>query len=168
MLKKGHKISKALTMAQLLGWSWEGATFKCLSRAHWNVFKGRTKPRMFKKKQYTKKGRTVRRHPQKREIIAPTCLNCYLAGVLRTCQPQLVLQSNNARRKSNTGLILQNIGSHPLITSNGMGRRRWPRTVATLHTEGCPNVPATNPLCSPRNRRGRELWWAAQVPQPEK
>ena len=34
MLKKGHKISKALTITQLFGWIWEGAMFKCLRRAY--------------------------------------------------------------------------------------------------------------------------------------
>ena len=58
MLKKGHKISKALTMAQLFGWSWEGAMFKCSRRAHWKAIKGRTRLKTSNRHLYMKnKGR---------------------------------------------------------------------------------------------------------------
>lgn len=41
MLKNEHKISKSLTIAQLLGW--EGTKFKRLGKAHWKSFKGRVR-----------------------------------------------------------------------------------------------------------------------------
>ena len=55
MLKKGHKISKALTMAQLFGWSWKEVMFKFSRRAHWKVFKGRTRPLTSNRHHYIKK-----------------------------------------------------------------------------------------------------------------
>ena len=55
MLKKGHKISKALTIAILFGWSLAEAIFKCSSRAHWKAVKGRMRPKTSNKHLYMKK-----------------------------------------------------------------------------------------------------------------
>lgn len=55
MLKKGHRTTKAPTMAQLLGWSWEEAMFKCSSIAHWNAVKGRTRPKTSNRHMHIKK-----------------------------------------------------------------------------------------------------------------
>ena len=55
MLKKGHKIPKTLTMAQLFEWTLEGATFKCSRRAHWKTAKGRMRPKISNRHQYIKK-----------------------------------------------------------------------------------------------------------------
>jgi len=55
MLKKGHKISKALTIAILFGWSLAEAIFKCSSRTHWKAVKGRMRPKTSNKHLYMKK-----------------------------------------------------------------------------------------------------------------
>ena len=55
MLKKGHKISKLFTISQMFAWSWEEATFKCSSRAHWKKVKGRMRPKTSNRHLYIKK-----------------------------------------------------------------------------------------------------------------
>ena len=72
---------------------------------------------------HKKEGRTTRRCHQEREVITPASLDDYLARVFMACQLHLATKSNDARRKGERKLILQNVVPHLLIASNGRWRQ---------------------------------------------
>ena len=160
MLKKWHRISKAFTIAQLFGWSWEKATFKHSSRAHWKVVKGRMRPKTSNRNRHLyikKKGGLPSGAPQEIKVITPASLNEQLIGVFRACQLHLALKSNDTRRRGERGLIFQNVIDHPIIANNGRWGRCRPNAMDMSHEGRRPDISTTTTSPhTPRSRRGKD------------